>query len=203
MKRLSKIIFSFKAAKVFFTLEQNIRLVRKLKNIELSRISVSEFKSIAKTPVIIVLDNVRSLHNIGSIFRTADAFVMEGIFLCGISACPPNPEIHKTALGSTESVHWQYFSDSMEAVKKLRGDGYTIVGIEQVEGSSSLEKMKFNKDLRYAFVLGNEVKGVDQTIINFCDFCIEIPQLGTKHSLNVSISGGVIMWEFFKQFHYE
>lgn len=203
MKRLSKIIFSFKAAKVFFTLSQNIKPVRKLKNIELSRISVDEFKEIPKTPAVMVLDNLRSLNNIGSIFRTSDAFLMQAVYLCGISACPPNPEIHKTALGSTDSVTWKYFPETLEALKELKNKGYTLIGIEQVEGSRSLEKIRFDRNSKYAFVFGNEVKGVDQTVIDSCDFCIEIPQLGTKHSLNVSISAGVVMWEFFKQYHFE
>ncbi len=173
--------------------------MKKLKNEELNRISVEEFKQADKTPIIIVLDNVRSLHNVGSVFRTSDAFRVEAIFLCGITACPPNKEIHKTALGSTESVDWKYFTDTQLAVDELKQQGYSIVAVEQAENSISLENYKPEPNKKTALIFGHEVKGVSQTIMDNCDQCIEIPQFGTKHSINISVSAGIVIWEVFKK----
>ena len=167
--------------------------------LDLHRITCDEFKSTPKIPLVVVLDDVRSLNNIGSIFRTADAFVVESIYLCGITACPPSVEIHKTALGAEDSVEWHYHNDICDAIGELRGKGYKICAIEQVEGSISLEQFVINNDDKYAVILGNEVKGVQQRAVDECDCCIELPQYGTKHSLNVSITAGIVMWEFFKK----
>ncbi len=175
--------------------------MRKLKNRELGRKSIEAFKATPKLPIIVVLDNIRSLNNIGSVFRTGDAFLIEGIYLCGITACPPNKDIHKTALGATESVEWNYFKTTSDAIKKLKEKAYKIIPIEQVEGSKSLESFPVNKKEKYALVFGHEVKGVDQIIIDKADDCIEIPQEGTKHSLNISVSAGVVLWEFYKKLH--
>jgi 23S rRNA (guanosine2251-2'-O)-methyltransferase len=174
--------------------------MRKLRNHELNRISVVEFKSVVKIPVIIVLDNVRSLNNIGSVFRTSDAFLIEALFLCGITACPPNKEIEKTALGATESVNWKYFENTLDAVTELKSSGYHVISIEQAEQSISLEKFMPEKDEKYAFIFGHEVKGVKQEIVDLSDACIEIPQYGTKHSLNISVSAGVVIWDVFIKF---
>ena len=171
--------------------------MRKLKNNELGRISVDEFKSIQKTPLIIVLDNVRSLNNIGSVFRTSDAFLIEKIYLCGICATPPNKDIHKTALGATESVEWEYVEDTLELVEKLKAENVKVLAIEQAENSTKLDTFYPEKDTKYAIVMGNEVKGVQQEVVNASDFCIEIPQLGTKHSLNISVTTGVVIWDLF------
>ena len=176
--------------------------MRKLKNRELDRKNISEFKSSKKTPFVIVLDNIRSLNNIGSVFRTSDAFLLEAVYLCGITACPPNKEIHKTALGSTDSVDWHYFEETEEAILKLKKEKYIIVSIEQVEKSISLENFKLDKNKKYAFIFGNEVKGVQQSVVDISDFSIEIPQLGTKHSLNISVSVGVVLWDVFRQYNY-
>ena len=172
---------------------------RKIKNEELERKTPEEFKKADKTPVIAVLDNVRSLHNVGSVFRTADAFLIEAVYLCGITGCPPNKDIQKSALGSTETVTWKYFKTTQEAVEELKQSLYQTWAIEQVEGSISLEKFEIKKDQKYALIFGNEVNGVDQSIVNQCSGSIEIPQAGTKHSLNVSISSGILLWEFFKE----
>ena len=171
--------------------------MRKLKNNELGRISVDEFKDVAKTPLIVVLDNIRSLNNVGSVFRTSDAFLIEKIYLCGITATPPNKEIHKTALGATESVEWEYVKDTLELVEKLKVEGVKVLAIEQAENSSMLHNFTPEKNQTYAVVLGNEVKGVQQEVVNASDMCIEIPQLGTKHSLNISVSCGVVLWDLF------
>ncbi len=171
--------------------------MRKLKNSELNRISVNEFKLQKKIPLVIVLDNIRSLNNIGSVFRTSDAFLIEKIFLCGITACPPKTEIHKTALGATDSVDWQYFNNTVDAVNELKNNNYIIVSIEQVENSVSLLDFYPDKNKKYAFILGNEVKGVLQDVVNLSDFSIEIPQFGTKHSLNISVTTGIVIWDFF------
>ena len=171
--------------------------MRKLKNNELGRISVDEFKSTKKTPLIIVLDNVRSLNNIGSVFRTSDAFLIEKIYLCGICATPPNKDIHKTALGATESVEWEYVEDTLELVEKLKAENVKVLAIEQAENSTKLDTFYPEKDTKYAIVMGNEVKGVQQDVVNASDFCIEIPQLGTKHSLNISVTTGVVIWDLF------
>ncbi len=173
--------------------------MKKLKITELNRLSNEEFKDAKKTPLIIILDNVRSLHNIGSVFRTSDAFLVKSVYLCGICSTPPHAEIHKTALGAENTVDWEYFEDATQAVKKLKEQGYTVFAIEQAEGSTMLEDVVLNKNQQYAVVLGNEVKGVQQAVIDLCDGCIEIPQYGTKHSLNVSVTSGIIIWEFAKK----
>lgn len=168
---------------------------KKLTNIELQRPSTEEYLRLEKIPVVVVLDNVRSQHNIGSVFRTSDAFLVEKVVLCGICAVPPTPEIHKSALGAEFSVKWEYEQDSLAAVGRLKKEGYHIVGVEQTECSVSLADFKLERDEKYALVFGNEVKGVRQDVIDVCDDCIEIPQWGTKHSLNVSVSVGVVLWE--------
>ncbi len=173
--------------------------MRKLKITELNRISPEEFKEKNKTPLIVVLDNVRSLHNIGSVFRTSDAFLLESIYLCGITATPPNAEIHKTALGAEFTMNWIHFENTEEAINKLKKEDYTIFAIEQVERSISLPDLKLPKGRKFAIVLGNEVKGIEQKIVDMCDAAIEIPQFGTKHSLNVSVATGIVIWDFFKQ----
>lgn len=171
---------------------------RKLKTIEIERISVQEFQLAEKTPLVVVLDNVRSMYNIGSVFRTADAFRIEEVLLCGITATPPSNEIHKTALGAEESVEWKYFNDTMGAVSYLKEKGYMLCAIEQCEGSVMLNEFQIEVGERYAVFMGNEVKGVQQCVIDECDKCIEIPQYGTKHSMNVSVTAGIVMWEFAK-----
>ena len=173
-------------------------MMRKYKISELNRISKEEFKTCKKIPLVVVLDNVRSLNNIGSVFRTSDAFRVEKIYLCGICAVPPHAEIHKTALGAEESVEWEYVENTLEAVEKLKREGYTVCSIEQAEGSVLLDKLVISPLISYAIVLGNEVKGVQQLVVDHSDMCIEIPQHGTKHSLNVSISAGIVLWDFFK-----
>lgn len=172
--------------------------MRKLKNSELNRLSVEEFKEVTKLPIIVVLDNVRSLNNIGSVFRTSDAFLLEKIYLCGITAQPPHKDIHKTALGATESVEWEYMEDTLECVDHLQKQGYHCLAIEQAEHSLMLNKFDSSKHEKIAVFFGNEVKGVQQAVIDKCDNCIEIPQLGTKHSLNISVSAGVVLWELFR-----
>lgn len=162
---------------------------------ELDRLTVSQFKASEKVPVVIVLDNIRSQHNIGSIFRTADAFRIQCIHLCGITATPPNREIQKTALGATESVEWKYFPSTLESVSELKNAGYEIIAIEQAEGSISIKDFKSTKHMKLGIVFGNEVNGVDDVIMGLCDHCIEIPQYGTKHSLNVSVAAGITIWE--------
>ena len=176
--------------------------MRKLKTYELGRISVDEFKKSDKLPLIVVLDNIRSLNNIGSIFRTADAFRVEEIHLCGITACPPHREIHKTALGATESVDWKYFKNSIDSVNILKENGYIIASLEQTSESTLLHDFKPSKDKKYAIILGNEVKGVDDEIINNSDFCVEIPQLGTKHSFNVTVSAGIAIYSIALSFNF-
>ena len=171
--------------------------MRKLKNSELNRITIEEFKSIKKLPVVIILDNVRSLNNIGSVFRTADAFLVKSIYLCGITATPPHKDIHKTALGATDSVDWKYFKTVNKAVSELREKKYKIISIEQTTGSERLEEFKIFTDNKYALIFGHEVKGVNQEIVDISDASIEIPQFGTKHSINVSVSVGIVMWNFF------
>lgn len=173
--------------------------MKKLKITELNRLSPEEFKTAAKIPLIVVLDNVRSMHNTGSVFRTADAFVVEAVYLCGITNVPPHPEIHKTALGAEDTVNWKYFEDTHESIVELKKEGYKVLAIEQVESSTMLTDFTVSDGQKYAVVLGNEVKGVQQSVVDMCDGCIEIPQFGTKHSLNVSVTGGIIIWEFFKR----
>ena len=171
--------------------------MRKLENSELDRKSIEAFKQSEKTPLILVLDDIRSLHNIGSVFRTADAFLIEKIFLCGITATPPNKEIHKTALGATETVAWEHHEDVLEVITKLKKDNVTTLAIEQVESAVFLQNFKVEKNKKYALVFGNEVYGVSQDAVALCDGCIEIPQLGTKHSLNISVSAGIVVWDLF------
>ena len=173
--------------------------MRKLKNNELGRISVEEFKIVKKTPIIVILDNIRSLNNIGSVFRTSDAFLIEKIYLCGISATPPNKDIHKTALGATESVAWEYVEDTLTLIQKLKDSNIKVLAIEQAENSTKLDAFYPKKDEKYAIVMGNEVKGVQQEVVNAADLCIEIPQLGTKHSLNISVTTGVVLWDLFQK----
>jgi tRNA G18 (ribose-2'-O)-methylase SpoU len=175
--------------------------MRKLLNKELDRKSVEQFRESDKAPFIIVLDNVRSQSNIGSIFRTADAFVTEAIYLCGITATPPHREIQKTALGATETVAWKYFEKTIDAVSILREAGYRIIAVEQAEGSVALDRFKAEADTKYALIFGHEISGVDQEVLNSCDSCIEIPQFGTKHSFNIAISVGIVLWELNKKPH--
>lgn len=172
---------------------------RKLKITELNRISAEEFKKANKLPLVVILDNVRSLHNIGSVFRTSDAFRVECIYLCGITATPPHPEMHKTALGAEFTVDWKYVNNAVEAVDNLRQEGYVVFSVEQAENSIMLENIQLEQGRRYAVVLGNEVKGVQQEVIDHSDGCVEIPQYGTKHSLNVSVTAGIVIWDLFKQ----
>ena len=172
---------------------------KKLTVEEMHRLTVDEFKRAPKLPLTVVLDNVRSLHNVGSVFRTADAFRIEKIVLCGITACPPSAEIHKTALGAEDAVAWEYVSDTLQAVLALKEAGYETLAVEQVENSHKLGEFVFDKEKKYALVLGNEVKGVRQDVVDACDGVIEIPQHGTKHSLNVSVTAGIVMWEASKQ----
>lgn len=179
--------------------------MRKLRTIEMNRLSLEEFKQSRKLPLVVVLDDVRSLYNVGSVFRSCDAFRIEAIYLCGITATPPNAEIHKTALGAENSVDWQYFSSAEDAVIQLKNNGYFVYSVEQVEGSTALQDLSehispINSDTsvpkHYAIVLGNEVKGVHQSVVDLSDGCLEIPQFGTKHSLNVSVTAGIVVWEF-------
>ncbi len=172
--------------------------MRKIPNSELNRLSVDDFKKADKLPVVIVLDNIRSQHNIGSVFRTSDAFRMEKILLCGITATPPNREIHKTALGATDSVEWKYYETTLEAVEFLKTEGYTVYAIEQVEGSINLKDFKLNLNQKIALVFGNEVDGVAEEVMPCMDGSIEIPQFGTKHSLNIAVSAGIVIWEISK-----
>jgi 23S rRNA (guanosine2251-2'-O)-methyltransferase len=173
--------------------------MRKLKNSELNRISAEEYKGSEKTPVVIVLDNVRSLYNVGSVFRTADAFRVEEIYLCGITGQPPHPEIHKSALGATDSVAWKHFKKTTEAIKQLKDNNYLIFAIEQVDKSIDLKDFSPKQDNKYAFVFGNEIKGVSEDILPLCDACIEIPQFGTKHSFNIAVSVGIVLWQFYME----
>lgn len=173
--------------------------MRKLTVEELCRMDVEEFKQSEKLPLVVVLDNVRSLHNVGSVFRTADAFRLQGVCLCGITACPPSAEIHKTALGAEDSVDWWYAEDTLEAVCELQKKGYEIWAVEQVEGSHRLGTFVPEKGKRYALVMGNEVKGVRQDVVDVATGALEIPQYGTKHSLNVSVSAGIVIWDLVRQ----
>jgi tRNA G18 (ribose-2'-O)-methylase SpoU len=173
--------------------------MRKLANDELGRMSIDDFKNAEKTPLILVLDDIRSLHNIGSVFRTADAFLIERIYLCGITAVPPNKEIHKTALGATETVAWEYQKNVLDVIASLRSEGVEVWAVEQVEGAVFLNGFLPAKTTKYALVFGNEVKGVSQEAVQQCNGAIEIPQLGTKHSLNISVSVGVVVWDMFQK----
>lgn len=172
---------------------------RKLKITELNRISTEEFKEAEKLPLVVVLDNIRSLHNIGSVFRTSDAFRIECIYLCGITATPPHAEMHKTALGAEFTVDWKYVNNTVKAVDNLKNEGYTVYSVEQAEGSIMLNELTLDKNRKYAIVMGNEVKGVQQEVIDHSHGCIEIPQYGTKHSLNVSVTAGIVIWDLFNK----
>ena len=169
--------------------------MRKLKNNELNRKSVTEFKSAAKTPIIVILDNIRSSNNVGSVFRSSDAFLIEKIYLCGITATPPNKDIQRTALGSTDSVDWEYAKDTLSVIKKLQAEGVYVASIEQAENSVMLNEFTPKEGQKTAIIMGNEVKGVQQEVVNASDTCIEIPQLGTKHSLNISVTCGIVLWD--------
>jgi 23S rRNA (guanosine2251-2'-O)-methyltransferase len=175
--------------------------MRKLLNNELGRKTVDQYRSSGKAPFVVVLDNVRSMNNVGSVFRTADAFLVEKIILCGITSTPPNPEIRKTALGATESVAWEYHETTREAITGLKQDGYLVIGIEQTDQSFDLQDFEPDRNKKYALVFGHEVKGVDQEIIDMCDYCIEIPQFGTKHSFNIAVSAGIVLWELNKSLY--
>ncbi|MBS7230133.1 RNA methyltransferase [Flavobacterium psychroterrae] len=176
--------------------------MRKLENSELDRKSIEDFKKSDKTPLILVLDDIRSLHNIGSVFRTADAFLIEKIILCGITATPPNKEIHKTALGATETVAWEHHENVLEVIENLKNDNVLTLAIEQVESAVFLQDFKVEKNQKYALVFGNEVYGVAQEAVAICDGCIEIPQLGTKHSLNIAVSAGIVVWDLFQKLNW-
>ncbi|WP_396176269.1 RNA methyltransferase [Flavobacterium sp.] len=173
--------------------------MRKLANSELDRKNIDEFKQAEKTPIIIVMDDIRSLHNIGSVFRTSDAFLIDKIYLCGITATPPNKEIHKTALGATDTVTWEYVQSISEVIEKLKQNNVFVYAVEQVENSIMLNDFQIEKNKKYALIFGNEVKGVSQEAIEKCDGVIEIPQLGTKHSLNISVSAGIVVWDLFRK----
>lgn len=173
--------------------------MRKLLNKELDRKTLEQYRETDKSPFVIVLDNVRSQSNVGSIFRTADAFLTQAVYLCGITSCPPHREIQKTALGATESVSWKYFKTTSEAINELKKNGYTIVAVEQVEGSIELQNLEIAENKKYALIFGHEVNGVEQEVVNMCDLCVEIPQFGTKHSFNIAISVGIVLWEVNKK----
>jgi tRNA G18 (ribose-2'-O)-methylase SpoU len=175
--------------------------MKKLKLEELGRMDVAAFKAASKTPIIIVLDNIRSMNNIGSVFRSADAFAVEAIYLCGITAQPPHREIEKTALGATDSVQWKYFENTLAAIADLKAKAYHICAIEQVANSVSLAQLTIDKELKYALIFGNEVMGVEQQVIDQSDTCIEIPQFGTKHSFNIAVTAGIVLWECYRQLH--
>jgi tRNA G18 (ribose-2'-O)-methylase SpoU len=176
--------------------------MRKLENSELERKSVADFKNSEKTPLVLILDDIRSLHNIGSVFRTADAFLIEKIYLCGITATPPNKEIHKTALGATETVTWEYHENVLTVIETLKKENITTLAIEQVENAIFLQNFQIEKNKKYALVFGNEVFGVSQEAVAICDGVIEIPQLGTKHSLNISVSAGIVVWDLFQKMNW-
>ena len=176
--------------------------MRKLDNSELDRKSIEAFKKSEKTPLILVLDDIRSLHNIGSVFRTADAFLIEKIYLCGITATPPNKEIHKTALGATETVAWEHQENVLEVIEKLKKENVLTLAIEQVESAIFLQNFEVKKGEKYALIFGNEVYGVSQEAVVLCDGSIEIPQLGTKHSLNISVSAGIVVWDLFQKMNW-
>lgn len=177
--------------------------MRKLKNSELNRLNVDQFKKTEKIPLIVILDNIRSLNNIGSVFRTADAFLIEKVFLCGITATPPNKEIHKTALGATDSVDWEYTESTLELIQKLKSENVVVLSVEQADRSTSLESFEPLTDQKYAVIFGNEVKGVQQDVVSASDFCLEIPQYGTKHSLNISVSCGIVLWDLFSKIRFK
>lgn len=186
----------------FFIEIKSKKYMRKLENSELERKTIEAFKESEKTPLILVLDDIRSLHNIGSVFRTADAFLIEKIYLCGITATPPNKEINKTALGATETVTWEHNDSVLEVIEKLKKENITTLAIEQVESAIFLQNFEVKKGQKYALVFGNEVYGVSQEAVELCDGCIEIPQLGTKHSLNISVSAGIVTWDLFQKLNW-
>ncbi len=173
--------------------------MKKLKNSELNRKNVAAFKESKKTPIIVILDNIRSLNNIGSVFRTSDAFLIEKIYLCGITAKPPHKDIHKTALGATDSVDWRYVEDTLELIKDLQQQGVKTIAIEQADKSVMLQDFTPKKNTKYAIIMGNEVQGVRQEVVSKADYVVEIPQYGTKHSLNISVTTGVVLWDLFKK----
>ncbi|MBQ8657115.1 MAG: RNA methyltransferase [Prevotella sp.] len=173
--------------------------MRKIRTVEMQRLTVEEYREAAKLPLVVVLDDVRSMYNIGSVFRTCDAFRVESIVLCGICQTPPATEIHKTALGAEDAVSWKYAPTALEAVEMLHAEGYEVLAVEQVEHSTKLQNFRADGQKRYAVVLGNEVKGVHQEVVDACDGCLEIPQLGTKHSMNVSVTAGIVIYEFARQ----
>jgi len=175
--------------------------MKKLSIVEINRLSPEEFKNSEKIPLIVIMDNIRSLHNVGSIFRTSDAFRIEKIYLCGLTCTPPHPEIHKTALGAEFSIEWSYSENIIVTIENLRKNGYSVYAVEQAHGSSKLNDFKIDANRKYAIVLGNEVKGVQQIVVDCCDSCIEIPQFGTKHSLNVSVAAGIVIWHFFNSIY--
>jgi len=177
--------------------------MRKLKNEELDRLTSDEFKRAEKSPIVIVLDNIRSLNNIGSVFRTADAFLVEKIYLCGITATPPHKDIRKTALGATESMDWEYAKDTLDVITDLKSKNYHILAVEQAENSTILNKLKIDNSKKYALIFGNEVKGVEQEVVDTSDEVVEIPQFGTKHSLNISVSVGVTVWDVWSKLNSE
>ena len=177
--------------------------MRKLKNSELGRKSVNEYKKADKSPIIVVLDNVRSMNNIGSVFRTADAFLVKAVHLCGITAKPPHKDIQKTALGATESVPWKYYETTIETIKQLKDNGYIIISVEQAKEAIPLGDFVTKKGAKYALVFGHEVRGVAQEIVDLSDYCIEIPQFGTKHSFNISVSAGIVLWELFNRLDFK
>lgn len=170
--------------------------MRKLRTVEMNRLTIDDFKEAEKMPLVVVLDDVRSMYNVGSVFRTGDAFRIAAVYLCGISATPPATEIHKTALGAEDSVEWKYFLSAQQAVKELQQDGYEVFAVEQAEGSTKLQQFEPESGKKYAVVMGNEVKGVHQEVVDLCDGCLEIPQFGTKHSMNVSVTAGIVIYHF-------
>lgn len=170
--------------------------MKKLRTIEMQRLTVEQFREAKKLPLVVVLDDVRSMYNVGSVFRTSDAFRVEAVCLCGITSTPPSTEIHKTALGAEDSVSWRYFPSALEAVKSLKAEGYKVYSVEQAHGSTMLQHFSPASDKKYAIVLGNEVKGVHQEVVDASDGCLEIPQFGTKHSMNVSVTAGIVIWHF-------
>lgn len=172
--------------------------MRKLKIEELNRIDVETFQQKQKIPVVVVCDNIRSMYNVGSVFRTADAFLVEKIWLCGITASPPHKEIRKTALGATDSVEWEYAKEVIDVVKELQQKGYAVIAVEQAEGSISLDEFEVDRSKKYVLIFGNEVDGVDQQLLDICYHALEIPQSGTKHSLNISVCAGIVLWKFYK-----
>ena len=191
--KTTKCIFNFVVYTILYTFATTMK---KLRTIEMQRLSVDEFKQAEKLPLIVVLDDVRSMHNVGSVFRTGDAFRIEAVYLCGITSTPPSAEIHKTALGAEDSVEWKAFASAQEALISLKEAGIEVYSVEQAHGSTMLQDFKPEKGKRYAVVLGNEVKGVHQEVIDASDGCLEIPQFGTKHSMNVSVTAGIIIWHF-------